>query len=132
MAGLIGERIAGAHGWDPLRFIGRTGEQHALRGAARSAHGRGVEIQHWLEVNTPDPLACCVAILDDDADMGALLPAHVATSWLTGLLDAHVAKARALLSVPLADVWGFEGWLLDTAACDVRGGDCGGVRCARR
>lgn len=120
MAALIAERVA--PGLRPAlagRFIGRTGRT-SLMGEARSRHGRGSEIWHWLKAHTASPDACHVAILDDDGDMGALRCVWVATSWLTGMLPRHVDHARGLLRAPLADVWGWEGWSVE---CTVAGGE---------
>lgn len=90
------------------RFIGRTGET-ALMGTLRSTMGRGCEIQAWLEAFTPDPLVQHVAILDDDSDMGLMAVAHVATSWMTGLLPEHCTAALKMLSRPLSELPGFSG-----------------------
>ena len=107
------------------RFIGRTGET-ALMGTLRRTMGRGCEIQAWLEVFTPDPLAQHVAILDDDSDMGLMSVAHVATSWMTGLLPEHCTAVLEKLSHPLSALPGFEG-LSERTQLRAPGDCCEGV-----
>ncbi len=50
-------------------------------GAIYISKQRGDEIQAWLDTNPAD----CFCILDDDADMGELLPHLVKTDSFTGL-----------------------------------------------
>jgi hypothetical protein len=54
---------------------------------------RGFEIEGWLQTCA----ATNFVILDDDTDMGALLPRLVKTSFKTGLTEADADKAIALL-----------------------------------
>ena len=107
------------------RFAGRTGET-ALVGTLRSMMGRGCEIQAWLEAYTPDPLVQHVAILDDDSDMGLMSVAHVATSWMTGLLPEHCTAVLEKLSHPLSALPGFEG-LSERTQLRAPGDCCEGV-----
>lgn len=61
--------------------------------------GRGNEIQHWIDSN-PGRVRS-LAILDDDSDMGHLLPRLVKTSNRIGLRPADVERVRGLLAVPV-------------------------------
>jgi hypothetical protein len=56
---------------------------------------RGNEIQAWLDAV---PVVKTFAILDDDSDMGHLLPFLVRTSGQTGLQPEHVEQAIKLLN----------------------------------
>lgn len=56
---------------------------------------RGDEIKAWLEKH-PDVTA--YAILDDDSDMGDLMPHLVQTSFQTGLQRTHALKLMELLN----------------------------------
>jgi len=56
---------------------------------------RGVEIQTWLARN-PSPRS--FVILDDDKDMGHLLPYLVRTSFSSGLTEADADRAIAILN----------------------------------
>jgi hypothetical protein len=62
-----------------------------------TTHGRGHEIQEWLNAH---PMVTRFAIVDDDSDMGPLLPRRVRTTMERGLLDEHVEKLIALLEEP--------------------------------
>jgi hypothetical protein len=55
---------------------------------------RGEEIAEWLRLNFKDRI---VAILDDDADMGLLMPYLVQTEFMTGLQDKHCQRVKELL-----------------------------------
>ncbi len=55
---------------------------------------RGSEIQKWLSDHYRD--AENIVILDDNSDMGHLMPCLVLTSWSCGLTDADVDRALAL------------------------------------
>lgn len=55
---------------------------------------RGAEIQAWLDTH---PDVTSFVILDDDRDMGPLLPKLVHTSFETGLTQEHVDHALELL-----------------------------------
>lgn len=57
---------------------------------------RGDEIRQWLE--TAPSLVSRFVILDDDSDMGALLPNLVQTSASTGLVEADVERAVQMLN----------------------------------
>jgi len=65
-----------------------------------STNRRGIEIQNWLvaEENLSDEPRRIV-ILDDDRDMGPLLPHLVKTTWQDGLLAEHVPAALKILGV---------------------------------
>lgn len=54
---------------------------------------RGEEIAAWLAVNPPAPFV----IIDDEADMGHLLPFLVCTSYETGLTMQHARDALNIL-----------------------------------
>lgn len=59
---------------------------------------RGEEIEAWLEVAFGEVEGMC--ILDDDADMGRLLPWLVQTDYRVGLTQHDVTRAGSLLEVP--------------------------------
>lgn len=77
-----------AHGFTG-RIVGATGT-----GRNRKAN-RGLEILAWLDSDQSAQDKFC--ILDDDSDMGVMLPVLVKTTWEDGLLDEHVDRALALL-----------------------------------
>lgn len=58
---------------------------------------RGTEIQAWLTEYQKHRWVDAFVILDDDQDMGALLPRLVHTDFETGLTAADCAKAKELL-----------------------------------
>lgn len=58
---------------------------------------RGAEIQEWLDRH---PTVTRFAIVDDDSDMGPLLPRLVKTSMERGIQDEHVERLIALLEEP--------------------------------
>lgn len=57
-----------------------------------SNHNRGFEIRTWLENNVGEDFEnlCKFVILDDDKDMGSLLPHLIKTSWEDGLTEVEV------------------------------------------
>jgi hypothetical protein len=86
-------------------ILNERGFEHMLIGSTPSADNmprkpdgtrlyRGDEIVAWMEIvgTTPDR----IVILDDDSDMGALLPRLVNTDHDTGLTDTDVDRALAL------------------------------------
>lgn len=64
---------------------------------------RGAEIQEWLTDHGRD--AEDVVIVDDDSDMGHLMPCLILTSWSCGLVDADVKRAAALFGVDVIAGW---------------------------
>ena len=58
---------------------------------------RGMEIKCWLQTHLYKGIESFV-ILDDDDDMGDLLPYLVQTSWYTGITDDHVKWAIEILN----------------------------------
>ncbi len=78
----------GSHGFTG-RIVGATGT-----GRHRMAC-RGLEIQAWLESDRSLQDKFC--ILDDDSDMGPMMPFLVKTTWEDGLLDEHVDLVLKLL-----------------------------------
>jgi hypothetical protein len=56
---------------------------------------RGWEIQEWLKGH---PEVSSYVILDDESDMGSLMPRLVQTSFEVGLTQAHVDRAIQLLN----------------------------------
>ena len=58
---------------------------------------RGGEIQEWLTEYRKSRWVDSFVILDDDQDMGELLPRLVQTNFETGLTAADCAKAKELL-----------------------------------
>lgn len=77
------------------RIVGATPDLNAgPRGVSDPIAFRGDEIAAWLATHqTPSAFA----IIDDDADMGALLPRLVQTTIEDGLCDEHCVRVRALL-----------------------------------
>ena len=61
-------------------------------------HGRGLEIQAWLDESARRLGPIEFVILDDDTDMHHLLPRLVKTSFETGLTDADVDQAILMLT----------------------------------
>jgi len=60
---------------------------------------RGHEIKAWMgHLWQPERFI----ILDDEADMGELLPRLVQTNYVTGLTDSDAQRAIAMLSFPAA------------------------------
>lgn len=67
---------------------------------------RGDEIQKWLDMASVFPRKPeGIVILDDDADMGPLLPWLIQTSFDRGLTDWHVRKAVEMLNRPRPPVF---------------------------
>lgn len=63
---------------------------------------RGTEIQQWLDAGRElleEPVESFV-ILDDDSDMGNLLPFLVRSTFEKGFLPEHVDKAMEILNTP--------------------------------
>lgn len=58
---------------------------------------RGVEIQTWLDACADD--FDRFVILDDDSDMGDLMPFLVKTQFMDGLQDEHVEQAVNLINL---------------------------------
>ncbi len=56
---------------------------------------RGSEIQHYLD-NNPD--ISKFVIIDDDSDMGELLPHLIQTKFEDGLQDTHAEKIIEILN----------------------------------
>lgn len=71
-----------------MRSYGITGE---IVGMTNNEHGgpdrRGKQIQDWINEH---PELDKFVIIDDDSDMGHLLPHLIKTSTADGLLDKHV------------------------------------------
>lgn len=82
------------------RWLGERGLRCPIVGETPSGGGcRGDEIRAWMTDNGIDDDQ--VVILDDDADMGDLLPRLVRTDFHGGgLLDSHVNQAIALFKEP--------------------------------
>lgn len=79
--------LGGMRRWDAIKD---------MTGGSKSGV-RGEEIETWLRAH---PTVRRFAIVDDDADMGALLPLLVQTRWSgdgAGLQDEHCARLRELL-----------------------------------
>jgi len=83
------QRILGSRGFVG-EIIGATPRRLTKRGDRR-----GDEIAAWLSDAACDVEA--FVILDDDSDMGALLPKLIKTTWKAGLQDEHVTAARAMM-----------------------------------
>lgn len=93
-----------------LREKGFRGEVVGRTGKAKG--NRGLEIGLYLATREravlqglAEPLESFV-IVDDDADMGPLLPRLVKTDYRTGLQRHHVEPMLTLLDLPLAPVRG--------------------------
>jgi hypothetical protein len=80
------------------RYLGRKGLRHAVIGLTGRLPGevRGEEIQQWMNANGVK--AEDIVILDDDSDMGDLMPRLVKTTFQYGLLDEHVEQAIEVLN----------------------------------
>lgn len=81
--------------WDVQGYIRDITPDLSAKKQVFIAVERGAEIQAWLDRN--HVAIGDVVILDDDADMGALLPRLVQTNPLTGLTPADAQQALALL-----------------------------------
>jgi hypothetical protein len=66
--------------------------------------GRGLEIQWWLRTFVPDLAAARVAVLDDDADMGQMMPWLVRTNTQLGFLPKQAFRLQKVLSKPMGGV----------------------------
>jgi hypothetical protein len=76
-----------------LKAAGFTG---VVRGATpRLGTRRGIEIQQWLDDHA---LIDSMVILDDDSDMGHLMPFLVKTDWNKGLQDEHIQLVVDMLN----------------------------------
>lgn len=75
------------------RVLDATPEIDVLPDGTRAI--RGNEIQHWL--TTTDHEVESFVILDDDSDMGDLMPYLVQTSFDTGITQDHVERALGIL-----------------------------------
>jgi len=65
---------------------------------------RGLEIQWWLRTFLPDTYQdACVAILDDDLDMGDLLPCLTQTRFQTGFTELEVPYLLQKFDVTLKE-----------------------------
>jgi hypothetical protein len=81
---------------EALAVHGFTGRIVGATGTGRNRKSlRGLEIQAWLEADRSAQDKIC--ILDDDSDMGPMLPFLVKTTFEEGLLDEHVDQALRLL-----------------------------------
>ena len=76
------------------RFIGSTdNDAPPFDMPNRTRCGRGMQIQRWLDAHDVERFA----IVDDDSDMGHLLPHLVQTSHDHGMLDEHADALIAAL-----------------------------------
>ena len=90
-------------------FKGRT---HHIDGmydsekAPRSGVHRGLEIEHWILFHVPPEQwgDLRLAIIDDESDMGRLLPWRVKTDTETGLKLAHLSAIQEALGRPVGDL----------------------------
>lgn len=78
------------------KVIGVTPDFRRVCGEILIAKERGMEIEAWLTMNASAPIS--FVILDDDKDMGDLLPYLVRTNYETGLTDADVDQALRILT----------------------------------
>lgn len=80
-------------------------------------YGRGMEIEILLQQlfkTREERLAIQLVILDDDSDMGRLLPWLVQTSFASGLLPNHIAMCQDRLNKPLGELLvNRHPWLID-------------------
>ncbi len=77
-------------------FVGKTPDEYPFSpGGLLGADRRGREIQQWLDAH---PQVERFVILDDDGDMGDLLPRLVQTRHDEGLTRAHVERAVEMLT----------------------------------
>lgn len=87
------QRILRFHGFTH-HLLGATPDSTEVRvvdGHLRAT--RGDEIMAWLKLFDPNMIGVeDIAILDDDADMGAFTDRLVQTSYETGLQDEHVQR----------------------------------------
>jgi hypothetical protein len=79
-------------------LLDKHGATFKLAGETPSLAGcRGEEIISWMADNKVHDGQ--IAILDDDADMDALLPRLVQTQWQFGLKPEHAQKVIEMLNV---------------------------------
>lgn len=91
---------------------GLLGRTHHIEGwydhtaAPRSEVHRGMEIEHWILRHVPqdERRDLRVVILDDESDMGRLLPWRVQTSTQTGLKPEHFEAVEEVLRRPVDDL----------------------------
>lgn len=76
-------------------FVGSLKDKTGYSAVGDSTNRRGLEIQAWLEAHAAGP-ATRIAILDDSADMGHLLPCLVRTELEFGLQAEHVDRVIEL------------------------------------
>ena len=62
------------------------------------AHGRGVEIDHWLRQNALVREIDGFVVLDDDSDIEPHMNRHIKTSFALGLQDEHIPRAVEILN----------------------------------
>lgn len=77
--------ILNSNGIDPKRVIDITGDESGIRGN---------QIKGWLSKHKK---VTNFAILDDDSDMGELMPRLVKTNGFVGLTESEVNKVVELL-----------------------------------
>lgn len=88
------------HGWGITgRIVDITPVLERKEGNLYTGVRRGTEIQAWLDGYKRYPIDSFV-ILDDDTDMGHLVPWLVKTEFGPGLTKDDTEKALAILSVP--------------------------------
>lgn len=101
--------LLGKKGLDPDRIIAKTpilgaGHVPAVSEDMRFSCWRGLEIEHWIWTNVPNPEdrdEMRIVILDDDADFDRLSPWHVQSPFQTGLTDEHLPKIADAVARPL-------------------------------
>lgn len=83
-----------------LRMYNITGEVIGLTPRKVNAirNVRGKEIQAWLDEHYDEVEK--FVIIDDDSDMGKLLPHLVKTLFEDGIQDSHVQKIVSILGMP--------------------------------
>ena len=79
-------------------IIDRTPSHMTMRDT-RGRNGRGAEIKEWLDITGTKLGVTSYVIIDDDADMGALMSKLVQTPEPTGIGEGHVVKAIEILNV---------------------------------
>jgi hypothetical protein len=80
------------------RVVGWTPKLERWNGSLYLGATRGQEIAAWLETYGAAHAVERYVILDDDDDMGELLPRLVQTDHAVGLTDADVERALVLLN----------------------------------
>lgn len=90
---------------DLQHYLDLTGFKYSVLGCTpsigKAGRIRGDEIQLWLDraTNKYGEIES-FAIIDDDSDMGHLMPRLVNTSFKVGLQDEHVEQLVSLLGEP--------------------------------